>query len=324
MMRAVITACGSYLPEKCVTNKDMEEFVDTNDEWIRQRTGIEQRHIAADDEDSADMAIAAARQAMERGGYTGEDIDGIIVATSTPNTTFPSVAVNVQNALGVPACPAFDVQAVCSGFIYALSVANSMMQTGAGKRYIVVGVEKMSSVLDWNDRTTCVLFGDGAGAVVLEAQEGGKGTIEDRGILSTHLYANGNKKDILYTTGGTSSTRDAGFIYMDGKEVFKYAVNYMSSVVEEVLEKNNIPAEDIDWLVPHQANIRILEAAAKKLNMSMDQVVVTLNKHGNTSAASIPLALCSAVDEGKIKKGDLILTKALGAGLTWGAVLLRF
>lgn len=322
-IRSVITACGSFLPPQVVTNKDLEQKVDTSDEWIVQRTGIRQRHIAGPDMTTGDMAIEAGRRALAAAGLTGADISGVIVATSTPDNTFPSVAAKVQGALDIPPGPAMDLQAVCSGFVYGLTVADSLIRTGLAKRFLLIGAEKMSALLDWNDRTTCVLFGDGAGAVIIEAQEGA-GTGEDRGVLSTHLYADGRLRDILYTSGGTSSTGDAGFVKMEGKEVFRNAVQFMSDIVGEVLDRNGITPADIDFLVPHQANIRIIEATAKKLDMGMDRVVVTVDRHGNTSAASIPLALCAAVDEGKIKKGDLLLMEALGAGLTWGAALVRF
>ena len=323
-IRSIITACGSYLPANIVTNAELAKKVDTSDEWIVQRTGIHQRHIAAADEPTSALAIKAAQAALAHGNLKAKDIDGIIVATSTPDTTFPGVAVRVQAALDIGQCLALDVQAVCSGFVYALTVADSFIRTGQAKRILVIGAEKMSAILDWTDRTTCVLFGDGAGAVVLEADSSGQGTIADRGILSTHIYADGRQADILYTSGGTSTTGDAGFIKMEGKEVFRYAVQYMADIVAEVLARNAITPEQIDWLVPHQANIRIIEGTAKKLGMAMNQVVVTLDKHGNTSAASIPLALCAAVQDGRIKKGDLLLLEALGAGLTWGAVLVRF
>lgn len=322
-LRTIIRACGSYLPENCVTNDDLAKTVDTSDEWIVQRTGIRQRHLAAADETTADMAIAAARRALENSGLKGSDINGVIIATSTPDTTFPSVAVKVQAALGIRGGPAFDVQAVCAGFLYGLSVADSLIRTGAAKRIMLVGAEKMSSILDWNDRTTCVLFGDGAGAVILEADASGAGTVEDRGILSTHLHADGTLKDILYVNGGVSSTGLAGHIVMEGREVFRHAVAAMADVVTEVLDHNQITADKIQWVVPHQANIRILESTAKKLGLSMDQVVVTVDRHGNTSAASIPLALAEAVGSGRIVKGDLMLIEALGGGLVWGAALVR-
>ncbi len=298
-------------------------MVDTTDEWITQRSGIKQRHIAADDETTADMAIHAARQALEGSGLKPEEIDGVIVATTTPDQTFPAVAVKVQAALGLPAGMAFDLQAVCTGFVYALSVADNFIKAGQAKRIIVVGAEKMSSIVDWNDRTTCVLFADGAGAVVLEGQDSGK-DVSPRGIHSTHLYAKGEQRDLLYTDGGPSSTGTAGHIVMQGREVFKYAVAYMADAVNEALKENNVSADQVDWLVPHQANLRIIEATAKKLKLSMDKVVVTVDHHGNTSAASIPLALHEAVSDGRIKEGDLLLLEAMGGGLTWGSALVRF
>lgn len=323
-LRTTIRACGAYLPEKIVTNKDMESIVDTSDDWIVQRTGIRQRHVAAANETTADMAIAAARAALAASGLNAGDIDGVVVATSTPDTTFPSVAVKVQAALGVKGGPAFDVQAVCAGFVYALSVCDGLIRSGVAKRLLLVGAEKMTSILNWEDRTTCVLFGDGAGAVVLEGVDGQTGTTKDRGVLSTHLHADGNLKDILYVDGGVSSTGTAGHIVMQGKDVFRHAVSAMSEVVEEVLAHNAVSPDQIDWIVPHQANIRILESTGKKLGISMDRVVVTVDHHGNTSAASIPLALAEAVEDGRIKKGDLVLLEALGGGLVWGAALVRF
>ncbi len=324
MIRSVISSCGSYLPEKVMTNADMEKIVDTSDEWIVQRTGIRQRHIANETETTSFMATKAAQDALAAGGFDASDIDGIIVATSTPDNTFPSVAAKVQNALGLTRIQSFDVQAVCSGFVYALTTADAFIQSRKAKRLLVIGAEKFSSILNWEDRTTCVLFGDGAGAVIVEADENGQGTTADRGILSTHLYADGALRDILYVDGGPATTQTTGHVTMQGKEVFRYAVKYMAEVVEETLVHNNITAADIDWLVPHQANIRIIEATAKKLGMPMDQVVVTVDKHGNTSAASIPLALAAAVKDGRIKKGELVLFEALGAGLTWGSALVRF
>lgn len=323
-IRSVILGTGAYLPEKILTNHDLEKMVDTSDEWITQRSGIKERRIAADDETTGDMAIQAARQALENAGLKSEDIDGVIVATTTPDRTFPSVAVKVQAELGVPPGPAFDVQAVCTGFVYALSVADNFITSGQARRLLVIGAEKMSSLIDWTDRTTCVLFGDGAGAVVLEADESGQGSIKDQGILSSHLYANGEQRDMLYTDGGPSTTGESGKLIMHGREVFKYAVQYMADVVREALEKNDIFSEDVDWLVPHQANIRIIEATAKKLKLSMEQVVVTVDQHGNTSAASIPLALHEAVTDGRIQKGQLLLMEAMGGGFTWGAVLVRY
>ncbi len=324
MIRAVIRSTGSYLPDRIVTNADMEKIVDTTDEWIVQRTGIRQRHFAADGQTTADMAIMAAQRALEASGLKPEDIDGVIVATTTPDQTFPSVAVKVQAALGLPnGGMAFDVQAVCTGFVYAMTVANNFIQLGQMKRIIVVGAEKMSSIVDWKDRTTCVIFADGAGAVVLEAKEG-QGAFTDSGILSTHLHADGQQRGILYTNGGPSSTGTAGHIVMHGREVFKFAVNHMAHIVEEVLTANEITSDKIDWLIPHQANIRIIAATAEKLDMSMDQVVLTVQDHGNTSAASIPLALDKAVRDGRIQRGQVLLFEALGGGLTWGAALARY
>ncbi len=322
-VKSVIKATGAYLPEKVLTNADLEKMVDTSDEWIQQRSGIKTRHIAADDQTTADLAIAAAKQALERSGVSAEDVDGVIVATTTPDQTFPAVAVKVQAALGLGAGLAFDVQAVCTGFVYALSVADNFIKTGQAKNIIVVGAEKMSSIIDWEDRTTCVLFADGAGAVVLSAQEA-EDSVSSEGIHSTHLYAKGELRDLLYTSGGPSSTGDSGSIVMQGREVFKYAVTFMAQAVNDALAENDVSAGDIDWLVPHQANIRIIEATAKKLNMDMDKVVVTVDHHGNTSAASIPLALNEAVEDGRIKEGDLLLLEAMGGGLTWGSALVRF
>ena len=321
--RSRIIATGSYLPDRVMTNTDLEKIVETSDEWIQQRSGIKERRIAAEGQTTSDMAVEAAKKAIEASDIKVGDIDMIVVATTTPDLTFPSVAVTVQATLGVPTCPAFDVQAVCSGFVYALSVADNAIKAGQAKRALVIGAEKMSSILDWTDRTTCVLFGDGAGAVIIEADDTQQGTIDDTGVLSTHLYANGHYKDILKTSGGPSSTKSTGFIEMEGKEVFRYAVQFLSDVVVDVLKAHNIKSDQIDWLVPHQANIRIIMAAAKKLDMPEERVVLTLEKHGNTSAASIPLALDEAVRGGKIKPGDLIMMEALGGGLTWGAALVR-
>lgn len=323
-IKSVMTGTGAYLPQKVLTNADLEKMVDTSDEWIVQRSGIRARHIAAENESTSYMATEAARSALEAAGCTAADIDGIIIATTTPDQTFPSVAVRVQAALGAAPGIAFDVQAVCTGFVYALSVADNMIRGGMARRMLVIGAEKMSSIVDWDDRTTCVLFADGAGAVVLEAQELQDDSLKAPGIHSTHLYADGRQSDLLYTDGGPGTTGDSGHVIMQGREVFKYAVTYMADVVTEALAKNNIGADQIDWLVPHQANIRIIEATAKKLDMSMDKVVVTVDRHGNTSAASIPLALNEAVQDGRIKKGDLLLLEAMGGGLTWGAALLRF
>lgn len=317
--RSIIRSTGSYLPDRILTNAELEKTVDTTDEWIVQRTGIHARHVAAIGQGTSDMAIHAARRALESSGLTPHDIDGVIVATTTPDQSFPSVAVRVQAALGLRHGPAFDVQAVCSGFVYALSVADSMIKTGVFKRVIVIGAEMMTSLLDWNDRTTCVLFGDGAGAVILEGVDGG-----ESGIISTHLHADGNLCNLLYTDGGVSTTGSSGHIIMHGKEVFKNAVTLMASVVEEVLTHNNITADKIDWLVPHQANLRIITSTAEKLKMGMERVIVTVGGHGNTSAASIPLALDTAVRDGRIQRGQTLLLEALGGGLTWAAALIRY
>ncbi len=324
VIRAVITGTGSYLPRACVTNDDLvTRGVDTSDEWIIQRTGIHERHIADDTEPTSFMAMRAAERAMAAAGLSATDIDGIIVATTTPDRTFPSVAVMVQAGLGIAPCMAFDVQAVCSGFIYALSVASSLMAVGGAKNILVIGAERFTNLIDWNDRTTCVLFGDGAGAVVLQAQNGA-GTMADRGVLASHLYADGRQAGILCATGGPGTTRTAGVTHMDGKEVFKHAVTHMASIVDEALIKNDLTPADIDWLIPHQANLRIIKATADRLGMGMDRVVVTVDQHGNTSAASIPLALDVAVRDGRVKPGQLVLLEALGAGLTWGALVVRF
>ncbi len=324
---SIILSTGSYLPEKVMTNADLEKIVDTTDEWIFQRSGIKSRHIAAENESTGDMAIAAARKALEAANLEPKDIDGVIVATTTPDRTFPSVAVKVQGTMGLPQGLAFDVQAVCTGFVYALATADNFIARGQAKRILVIGAEKMSSIVDWNDRTTCVLFADGAGAVILEAQENNstkEGGIDGQGIHSTHLYADGAQRDLLQTSGGVSTTGENGHIEMQGREVFKYAVTYMADVVEETLKHNNITADQIDWLVPHQANIRIIEGTANKLGMDMDKVVVTVDHHGNTSAASIPLALDEAVRDGRIKRNQMLLIEAMGGGLTWGAALVRY
>ncbi len=314
-----IIASGSYLPPKVVTNADLEKLVDTSDEWIQQRSGIKQRHMADDGQSTSDMAVEAARAALDDAGLKPSDLDGIIVATTTPDQTFPSVAVNVQAALGAPVGIAFDVQAVCTGFVYGLSVADNFIKSGQLKRALVIGAEKMSSILNWDDRTTCVLFGDGAGAIILESRE--RNEQERNGILSTHLYANGGLKDILYTDGGVSTTGKSGHIVMHGREVFKHAVNLMAQAVKAAFEENDMAVDDLDWLVPHQANSRIIESTAKKLSLPMERVVLTVQNHGNTSAASIPLAFDVARKDGRIKAGHTVLFEALGGGLTWGSAL---
>jgi 3-oxoacyl-[acyl-carrier-protein] synthase-3 len=322
MTYARITGTGGYLPENVMTNDDIAKFVDTNDQWIRERTGIEQRHIVVDGQTTVDLAEGASRLAIEAAGIDASEIDLIILATSTPDKIFPSSACILQARLGIHGCPAFDIQAVCSGFIYALTVAEKFIQSGSSKKALVIGAEVFSKILNWEDRATCVLFGDGAGAVILEASE-------ETGILSTHIHADGQYEDLLRVPYGIADGYDkvkAGlaFVEMRGNEVFKVAVNTLGRIVDETLAANNMMKSDIDWLVPHQANIRIIAATAKKLKMSMEQVVVTVNKHGNTSAASVPLALDVAVRDGRIKKNELLLLEAFGGGFTWGSVLVRF
>lgn len=317
-----ITGTGSYLPEKILTNKDMEELVDTTDEWIRERTGIRQRHIAADDETTCDLAASAALRAIEMAGKSHSEIDLIILATTTADKIFPGTACLLQKRLDVHGCPAFDVQAVCTGFVYALGIADKFIRAGEAKCALIVGSETLSRILDWNDRSTCVLFGDGAGAVVLEASD-------EPGILSTHLHADGSYEHLLHVPHGISSGYEqlkAGeaYVYMEGNAVFKMAVNKLGEIVDEALEANQIGKEDLDWLVPHQANRRIIEATARKLKMSMEHVVLTVSEHGNTSAASIPLALDTAVRDGRIKKGETLMLEAFGSGFTWGSALLQF
>lgn len=318
-MYSKIIGTGSYLPAKVLTNFDLEKMVDTSHDWIMSRSGIEERHIAAEDEMSSDLALHASRRALEASGLTANDIDLIIVATASPDNIFPSTACILQDKLGNKNAAAFDVQAACTGFIYALNTADLFIRSGQVKTALVVGAEIISRMLDWNDRTTCVLFGDGAGAVVLQRSE-------TPGILSSKLHADGSQRDMLAATGRISNGKVQGnpYITMDGKGVFKFAVKVLSEVVEEVLAENNMTHADIDWLVPHQANIRIMEATAKKINMSLDKVVITVAKHGNTSAASIPLALDTAVRDGRIQAGQHILCEAVGGGFTWGAVLLKW
>lgn len=323
MIRSVVRGVGSALPQRIVKNADLEGIVETSDEWIVQRTGIRQRHIADETETTVSLGAEAARKALDNAGLKAEDIDMVLVATSTPNNTFPASAVEIQNELGITHGFAFDMQAVCSGFIFALSTADLYIRGGMAKRVLVIGSETFSRILDWNDRTTCVLFGDGAGALVLEAQEG-EGNVGDRGILTSHLRSDGSHKQKLYVDGGPSTTQTTGHLRMEGREVFKHAVGMITDVIEDSFEATGFTAEDIDWFVPHQANKRIIDASAKKLNIADEKVVITVDKHGNTSAASVPLALATAVADGRIKKGDLVLLEAMGGGFTWGAVLLRW
>ncbi len=323
MIRSVVQGCGAYLPERIVTNDELARKMDTSDEWIQQRTGIKQRHLAADGEFTSHLAIKAAERALAHAGLTGADLDLIVLATATPDETFPATATTVQKALGMTKGAAFDLQAVCAGFVYGVSVADSLIKNGLAGTALVIGAETFSRILDWNDRGTCVLFGDGAGAIVLKGEEG-KGTSADRGILANALHSDGRQHDILYVDGGPSSTRTTGFLRMEGKEVFKHAVVNMAAVVGEVLSKAGLEAKDIDWLVPHQANKRIIDSTGRKLGLAPERVVVTVDRHANTSAASIPLALDAAVKDGRIKKGDLTLLEGIGGGLAWGASLIRW
>jgi len=323
VIRSVVQGCGSYLPERVVTNEELSKSVETNDEWIRQRTGICQRHIAADGEFTSHLAIKAAQRALDHAGIDAADLDLIVLATATPDQTFPATATRVQAALGMTKGAAFDVQAVCAGFVYGISVADSLIRSGLASTALVIGAETFSRILDWEDRGTCVLFGDGAGAIVLRGEQG-TGTSNDRGILANALHSDGRHHDILYVDGGPSSTRTTGFLRMEGKEVFKHAVVNMAAVVGEVLEKAGLEASDIDWLVPHQANKRIIDGTGRKLGLPPERVVVTVDRHANTSAASIPLALDVAVKDGRIKKGDLLLLEGIGGGLSWGASLVRW
>ncbi|TIS60492.1 MAG: ketoacyl-ACP synthase III [Mesorhizobium sp.] len=323
MIRSVVRGNGAALPRRIMKNADFEGMVETSDEWIVQRTGIRQRHVAADDETTASLGEAAARAALDSAGLTPADIDLIVLATSTPNNTFPATAVEIQNRLGMHHGFAFDMQAVCSGFVYAVATADLYIRGGLAKRVLVIGSETFSRILDWSDRSTCVLFGDGAGAVVLEAAEGAGG-IADRGVLAASLRSDGIHKEKLFVDGGPSTTGTVGHLRMEGREVFKHAVGMITDVIEATFAEAGITADDLDWFVPHQANKRIIDASAKKLGIAEQKVVVTVDLHGNTSAASVPLALSVAVADGRIKKGDLVLLEAMGGGFTWGAVLLRW
>lgn len=321
--RSVVLGCGSYLPQRVLTNDELARKVDTSDEWIAQRTGIRERHIAAPGEVTSDMGLKAAQAALAAAGTDAQAIDLIVLATATPDNTFPASAVSIQAGLGITHGAAFDLQAVCSGFVYGLAVADGLLRTGAFKRALVVGSETYSRILDWTDRTTCVLFGDGAGAVVLEAQTQ-PGTREDRGILTSHLRSDGRYKSKLYVDGGPASTGTVGHVRMEGREVFRHAVAMITDVIEAAFNATGYTAADIDWFVPHQANKRIIDGSAYKLGIAPEKVVTTVDKHGNTSAASIPLALAVAVADGRIKRGDLVLLEAMGGGFTWGAVLIRW
>jgi 3-oxoacyl-[acyl-carrier-protein] synthase-3 len=323
VLRTVVKGCGGYLPERVLTNVDLAKIVDTTDEWIATRTGIKERRIAAKGELTSSMGVAAARAALDDAGLRPHDIDLIILATSTPDQTFPATAVTIQADLGINHGAAFDVQAVCSGFVFALATADNYLKSGEFRRALVIGAEAFSRILDWNDRGTCVLFGDGAGALVVEA-EMQNGARTDRGVLATCLRSDGRYRDKLYVDGGPSSTGTVGYVRMDGPEVFRHAVTNIAEVIDATLAKAGYQASDIDWFVPHQANKRILDGAARKLGLAPERIVITVDKHANTSAASIPLALDAACRDGRIKKGDLVLMEAMGGGFTWGAVLVRW
>lgn len=323
ILRSVLRGCGSYLPAQIVTNADMAKKVDTTDEWIVQRTGIRQRHIAADDETTATLGLKAAQAALADAGMAANEIDLIIVATATPDNTFPATATQIQADLGITHGAAFDLQAVCSGFVFGLATADKFLVTGAARAALVIGAETFSRILDWEDRTTCVLFGDGAGAVVLAA-EPGKGTLADRGVLASHIRSDGRYKNKLYVDGGPGSTKTVGFLRMEGKEVFRHAVVNLAETVRHTFAETGLTGADIDWFVPHQANRRIIDATADKLGIGHDRVVVTVDTHGNTSAASIPLALAQAHSDGRIKPGQLVLIEAMGGGFTWGSALIRW
>jgi 3-oxoacyl-[acyl-carrier-protein] synthase-3 len=320
--RAVVTGVGHYLPERVVPNSEFEESLDTSDEWIRSRSGIERRHFAAKGETTSTMATKAARAALADAGIDADQLDAIILATSTADLTFPSAATMVQAELGMTSGFAFDVQAVCAGFVYALANANALILSGQAKCVLVIGAETFSQIMDWTDRSTCVLFGDGAGAVVLEAQPG-TGNASDRGILATDLHSDGRLRDLLYVDGGVA-TQNTGFLRMQGNQVFRHAVEKLAATAEAALDKCGLTAADVDWIVPHQANIRIIQGTARKMGLPMDKVVVTVQDHGNTSAASIPLALSVGCARGQIKRGDLLVTEAIGGGLAWGSVVLRW
>ena len=322
-LRSVVLGCGAYLPERILTNAELAQRIDTSDEWIVQRTGIRQRHIAAEGEFTSHLAIHAARSALADAKVDAQSIDLIVLATSTPDSTFPATAVTVQDGLGIHHGAAFDLQAVCSGFVFALATADNFLRTGSFKRALVIGAETFSRILDWSDRGTCVLFGDGAGAVVLEAQPQ-PGLSSDRGVLTTHLRSDGRHKSKLYVDGGPSSTRTVGYLRMEGREVFKHAVGMITDVIVDAFEATGTSADDLDWFIPHQANKRIIDASAHKLHIAPQKVVLTVDQHGNTSAASIPLALCVAVADGRVGKGDLVLFEAMGGGFTWGSALVRW
>ncbi len=322
-IRSIIRGVGGYLPKRVLTNEELSQMVDTSDEWIKERTGISQRHIAADDEMTSDLALAAAKQALDRSGLKPIDIDLVIMATTTPDHTFPASAVTVQAKLGIHQGAAFDMQAVCSGFVYGLATADSLLKSGGYRRAIVIGAETLSRIVDWTDRSTCVLFGDGAGAVVLEAEES-NGELSDRGIITSHLRSDGRYRCKLFVDGGPGTSQQVGHIRMEGREVFKHAVTKIASTIHMSLEQAGLKSEDIDWFVPHQANKRILDGTAKRIGISPEKIVVTVDKHANTSAASIPLALNELYQSGRLQAGQLVLFEAMGGGFTWGSTLVRW
>ncbi|QHQ34270.1 beta-ketoacyl-ACP synthase III [Algicella marina] len=322
-LRAVAVGAGHYLPDRVVENAELESMMDTSDEWIRSRSGIERRHFAAEGQKTSDLAIAAARMALDNAGFEASSIDALVLATATPDQTFPSTATRVQHAIGMTGGFAFDIQAVCAGFIYGLANANALIVSGQAKRVLLIGAETFSRILDWNDRTTSVLFGDGAGALVLEAAPA-DGTPEDRGILSTNIYSDGQYNDLLYVDGGVSTTQKAGVLKMQGREVFRHAVAKLAEAGEEALLTSGLSVEDVAWVVPHQANLRIIKATAQRIGIPMEKIIVTVQDHGNTSAASIPLALSVANQDGRFQRGDLLLMEAIGGGLAWGAATLRW
>ncbi len=323
IIRSVVEGIGAYLPERVLTNRELESMVDTSGDWIVQRTGIRQRHIAAEGETTSMLATRAAERAMAAAGVSAQDIDLIVLATATPDYTFPSVATQVQAALGITQGAAFDVQAVCSGFVYAIAIADKFLISGSHKRALVIGAETFSRLLDWEDRTTCVLFGDGAGAAVLSAQPGA-GTVEDRGVLTSHLRSDGRHREKLFVDGGPSTTGTTGHLRMSGKEVFRHAVGMVTDVMTDAFNATGLTVDDLDWFVPHQANERIIDASAEKIGLDRNKIVKTVSLHGNTSAASVPLALAAATADGRIKKGDIVMIEAMGGGFTWGAAIIRW
>lgn len=323
IIRSVVEGIGAYLPERVLTNRELESMVDTSGDWIVQRTGIRQRHIAAEGETTSMLATRAAERAMAAAGVSAQDIDLIVLATATPDYTFPSVATQVQAALGITQGAAFDVQAVCSGFVYAIAIADKFLISGSHKRALVIGAETFSRLLDWEDRTTCVLFGDGAGAAVLSAQPGA-GTVEDRGVLTSHLRSDGRHREKLFVDGGPSTTGTTGHLRMSGKEVFRHAVGMVTDVMTDAFNATGLTVDGLDWFVPHQANERIIDASADKIGLDRNKIVKTVSLHGNTSAASVPLALAAATADGRIKKGDIVMIEAMGGGFTWGAAIIRW